>query len=110
MKERDKGYFREMVWTAMLETGAARSKQVHARIPDFYGNEEAARLVFRTACLAKGQGGKEQPGSTATTAAAEGFGGRKGALHGRAPSAQRAVYYRVGSDDADRTTGQGGND
>ena len=46
MKEKDKHFFREMVWNAMLETGAARSKQVHDRIPDFYGNEEAANLVF----------------------------------------------------------------
>ena len=46
MKEKDKAYFRHMVWNAMLETGAAGSKQVYDRIPDFYGNEEAANLVF----------------------------------------------------------------
>ena len=61
MKEMDKDYFRNLVWNAMLETGAARSKKVHDRIPDFHGTEEAARLVFTLSAWQNAKAIKSNP-------------------------------------------------
>lgn len=57
----DKDYFRNLVWNAMLESGAARSKQVYDRIPDFYGSEEAARLVFTLTAWQNAKAVKSNP-------------------------------------------------
>ena len=43
---RDKTAIREVMWTAMVEAGAARSRNVHDRIPDFHGSQEAAKRLF----------------------------------------------------------------
>ena len=42
---RDKAAIREWVWTAMVESGAARGRNVHDRIPDFHGSQEAANRI-----------------------------------------------------------------
>ena len=43
---RDKAAIRESVWSAMVEAGAARGRNVHDRIPDFHGSQEAAGRIF----------------------------------------------------------------
>ncbi len=43
---RDKTAIREGVWSALVQSGAARSRRVHDRIPDFHGSQEAAERVF----------------------------------------------------------------
>ena len=57
----DKDYFRNLVWSVMLQTGAARSKQVHDRIPDFHGTEEAAQLVFTLGAWQNAKAVKSNP-------------------------------------------------
>lgn len=42
---RDKQEIREAMWTALEQSGAVRAKNVHDKIPDFYGSGEAADLV-----------------------------------------------------------------
>ena len=43
---RDKAAIRESVWSAMIEAGAARGRNVRDRIPDFHGSQEAAERIF----------------------------------------------------------------
>ena len=43
---RDKTAIREGGWNALVQSGAARSRRVHDRIPDFHGSQEAAERVF----------------------------------------------------------------
>ena len=43
---RDKSTIRESVWSAMVEAGAARGRNVRDRIPDFHGSQEAAGRMF----------------------------------------------------------------
>ena len=44
---RTKDEIREEVWTALERSGAARGKNVHDKIPAFYGDKEAAEQLFR---------------------------------------------------------------
>ncbi len=57
----DKDFFRNLVWTAMQTGGAARSKRVRDRIPDFHGAEDAARLVFNLPVWQKARVIKSNP-------------------------------------------------
>ena len=43
---RDKQAVREAVWTMLEQAAAVRRKNVHDRIPPFYGAEEAAARIF----------------------------------------------------------------
>ena len=62
---RSKADVREFVWTCLEHAGAARTKNVHDKIPDFHGSQEAAERIFqsdvwRQAKVVKGNPDKPQ--------------------------------------------------
>ena len=58
---RDKFAVRESVWTALEQAGVVRGRSVHDKIPDFYGNREAAARVFNLAVWQRARVVKSNP-------------------------------------------------
>lgn len=84
---RDKTAIREGVWNALVQSGAARSRRVHDRIPDFHGSQEAAERVFGLRVWQEARVVKSNPDLPPASPAAEGAGGRQGCVHGSAAPA-----------------------